>query len=156
MAYAQVLQYWAEKFRLPALLDYHPLAISIVELMQHVKGHITFNKWDIFQNLGRITLEIVSWDTVIPQGDPITLPTTADVGDMESNSTEAQRTHDTTPSLFKHPPKEETPPIEPIALPTEVDVGNTLLDPADTPLERNTMVLSTKADMEIPKDLPTS
>ena len=69
---------------------------------------------------------------MIPQEDPITPPTIADVGDMESNSTETQGAHATTPSLFEHPPKEETPPVEPIALPTKVDVGHTLPDPADT------------------------
>ena len=88
MAYAQVLQYCAEKVRLPTFLDYHPLVMSIVKLMQQVKGHITFYKQDVFQNLGRITLESVSQDTVIPQGDPITLPPSTDVGGMESNSTE--------------------------------------------------------------------
>ena len=57
---------------------------------------------------------------------------------------------------MEHPPKEETPPIEPIALPTEVNVGHTLPSPTDTLLERDTMVLSTKPDVEIPKDLLTS
>ena len=33
MAYAQVLQYWAEKFRPPAHPDFCPLAMSVVELM---------------------------------------------------------------------------------------------------------------------------
>ena len=66
MAYAWVLQYWVEKTRLPALLDYHPLAMSVVQLMQHVRGHVTLDKWDIFWNLGRITLETVSQGTVIP------------------------------------------------------------------------------------------
>ena len=89
MTYAQVLQYWAEKVRLPTLPDYRPLAMSIVELMQHVRAHVTLDKWDIFWNLGNITPEAVSQDTVIPQGDPFTPPTTTDVGDMESRSMEA-------------------------------------------------------------------
>ena len=143
-AYARVLQYWVEKIRLPALPDYCPLVMSVVELMQHVRGNVTLDKWDILWNLGRITPESVSQDTVIPQGDPVTQPTTADVRDMESNSTEAQGVHDTTPSLFRHPPKEETPLVEPITLPTEVDVGHTLPSPADTPLERDATVLSTE------------
>ena len=47
VAYTQVLQYWMEKFRPPIHPDNHPLAMSIVELMQHVKEHITFYKWDV-------------------------------------------------------------------------------------------------------------
>ena len=74
---------------------------------------------------------------------------------MESNSAEAQGAHDTTPSLLKHPPEEETPPVKPIALPTLDDVGHTLPGPADPPLERDTTVLSTKPKVEVPKDLPT-
>ena len=38
VAYAQVLQYWVEKVRLPIPNDYHPLAMSVVELKQHVGG----------------------------------------------------------------------------------------------------------------------
>ena len=155
VAYAQVLQYWVEKVRPPALLDYCPLVMSIVELMQHVKGHITFYKWDIFLNLGRITLETVSWDTAIPQGDPITQPTTTGVRGMESNSTEAWGAHDSTPLLFEHPPKEETPQVEPIASPTEVDDGHTPPGLADTSLERDAKVLSTEPEEEVPKDLLT-
>ena len=44
MAYGQVLQYWAEKFRLPGHPDYWPLAMSIMELMQSVKEHFIFYK----------------------------------------------------------------------------------------------------------------
>ena len=89
VAYAWALQYWVEKTRPPALLDYCPLVMSVVELMQYVRGHVTLNRQDIFWNLGRITLGTVSWDTVIPQGDPATPPTTTDARDVESNSTEA-------------------------------------------------------------------
>ena len=75
--------------RLSTLPDYHPLVMSIVELKQHVRGHITFNKQDIFWNLGSTTLEAVSQDTVILQGDPVTPSTTADFRDMESSYMEA-------------------------------------------------------------------
>ena len=44
MAYTQVLQYWEEKFRLQFHPDYHPLVMSIVELMWVVKEHIIFYK----------------------------------------------------------------------------------------------------------------
>ena len=70
VAYTQALQYWAEKFRPPVHPDYCPLAMSVVELVQHVKEHITFYKQDVLQGLG-------------------TQPTTTAVGSMESNSAEA-------------------------------------------------------------------
>ena len=129
--------------------------MSTVELKQHVRGHITFSKWDIIWNLGGTTLEVVSWDTVIPQGDPITLPTTADVGDKKSSSMEAQGAYNTTPSSFGYPPKEETPPAEPIASPTDVDVKHTPLGPVETLLGRDATVLLAKSDVEIQKDLLT-
>ena len=44
VAYAQVLQYWAEKFRPAAHPDYCPLAMSVVELMHRVKEHVIFYK----------------------------------------------------------------------------------------------------------------
>ena len=73
---------------------------------------------------------------------------------MESNSSEAQGAQDTTPSLFEHPLKEEIPPVEPITLPTKVVVGHTLPGPADTLPERDALALSTKPEVETPKDLP--
>ena len=60
-----------------------------------------------------------------------------------------------TPSFFEHPPKEETPWVEPIALPTTDDVGHTPPGPADPLPERDATVLSTKPKEEVPKDLPT-
>ena len=60
MPYAQVLQYWAEKVTLPTLPDYCPLPMRVVELKQQVRWYITFNKQDVFQDLGSITLEAVS------------------------------------------------------------------------------------------------
>ena len=79
-----------------------------------------------------------------PQGDPITPPTIADVGDTEPNSTEAQGAHDITPSLLEHPLEEETPPVEPIASPAEVDVGHTPSDPVGTLPDKDATVLSIK------------
>ena len=38
MAYAQVLQYWVENIRLSTLNDYCPLAMSVMELRQHMGG----------------------------------------------------------------------------------------------------------------------
>ena len=90
MAYAQVLQYWVEKVRLPAHPDYCPLAMSIVELMQCVKGHVTFYKWDVLQGLARIAPKTVNRDLMVLQGHPITQPTNTDIRGMESNSAKAR------------------------------------------------------------------
>ena len=74
MAYAQVLQYWMEKVRPPILNDYHPLAMSMLELKQHVVGYVTFNKWDVFPNLGSTTPKVISQDTGTPKGTPLPHP----------------------------------------------------------------------------------
>ena len=61
VAYTQRLQYWAEKFNLPASLDFCPLVRSILELKESVKEHIIFSKQDIIQGLGRIDPGSVNW-----------------------------------------------------------------------------------------------
>ena len=91
-----------------------------------------------------------------PQGDPITLPTTADVRNTESSSTEAQGIYNTTPSSFRCPPKEEIPPAEPTTSTAEVDIKDTLPGTAEAPPGGDTMILSTKSDAETPKDPLTS
>ena len=74
---------------------------------------------------------------------------------MESSPTEAWEPHNTTPSLCRCPPKEETSPAEHTTLSAEVDVKDTLPGTAETPLGGDAMVLLTKSDMEIQKDLLT-
>ena len=69
---------------------------------------------------------------------------------------EAQGALNTTPSSFRYPPKEETPPAELITSPTEVDGKHTPPGPAETPPGRDAMVLLIESDVEIQKDLPTS
>ena len=63
--------------------------------------------------------------------------------------------HNTTPSLCRCPPKEKTSPTEPTTLPAKVDVKDTLPGTAETPQGGDAMVLLTKSDVEIQKDLPT-
>ena len=115
VAYTWALQYWAEKVKPPVHPDYHPL-VSVVELMQCVKKHITFYKWGILWSLG-------------------TQPTTTPVRGMEVNPAETQREPDSTPSLFGPPPKEDTPPVKLITLPTVGDVRQTPPGLADPPPE---------------------
>ena len=54
VAYAQELQYWAEKLNLPEDPDFCPLARSVIELRERVKEHVIFTKQDIIQGLGRV------------------------------------------------------------------------------------------------------
>ena len=144
MAYAWALQYWAEQVRLPVHPDYHPLAMSILEVMGQVRRHITFYKLDIFWNLE-------SRDLVTPQGWPITQPTPVDVGGRRSGSVEAPGAHTTTPSSSK----EEAPPAKSIPLPTAVNVDHTPPGPADTLLERDAMPLPAKPEVKTPQGMLT-
>ena len=61
VAYAQGLQYWAERLNLPVDPDFHPLARSVLELRERVKEHVIFSKQDIIQGLGRICKVIFSF-----------------------------------------------------------------------------------------------
>ena len=88
MAYAEGLQYWAEKLNLPADPDFCPLARSVLELKERVKENDVFSKQDIIQGLGRINPG--QWSQPIICG----------TGGMESNLAGVQETHGTTPSLF--------------------------------------------------------
>ena len=83
----------------------------------------------------------------IPQGDPITPPTTADVRDTEASPMKAQGVDNTTSLSPGCQPKDETPPAEPSTSPAKAD--------AETPPGEDTTVLLAKADTETPKDLPT-
>ena len=57
MAYAQGLQYWAERLNLPADPDFHPLARSVLELKERVKEHVIFSKKDVIQAWEGLTQE---------------------------------------------------------------------------------------------------
>ena len=61
VAYAQGLQYWAERLNPPVDPDFHPLVRSVLELRERVKEHVIFSKQDIIQGLGRIDLGTKSW-----------------------------------------------------------------------------------------------
>ena len=54
VAYAQGLQYWAERLNPPVDLAFHPLARGVLELRERVKEHVVFSKQDVIQGLGRI------------------------------------------------------------------------------------------------------
>ena len=58
VAYAQGLQYWAERLNPPADLDFCPLVRSVLELKERVKEHIVFSKQDVIQGLEGLTQEL--------------------------------------------------------------------------------------------------
>ena len=60
VAYAQGLQYWAEKLKPPEDPDFCCLARCVKELRERVKEHVIFTKWDIIQGLGMVNLGATS------------------------------------------------------------------------------------------------
>ena len=91
VAYAQGLQYRAERLNPPADPDFCPLARSVLELKERVKEHVVFSKQDIIQGLGRIDPGTTSqW----PQ------PTLTDIRSKESNSAGVWEKCVTTSSSF--------------------------------------------------------
>ena len=81
LAYAWALQYWAEEVSPMASGDPHPLAMSVVELRQHMGRYITFSNQGILKDLGSAMPEAQGWDTGIPQVDSLASPTMIDVQD---------------------------------------------------------------------------
>ena len=87
VAYAQGLQYWAERCNLPVDPDFHPLARGVLELRERVKEQIFFSKQDVIQGLERIDPGTTSW---WPQ------PTPTDLGRVDLGPAGAQEMHVTT------------------------------------------------------------
>ena len=105
VAYAQGLQYWAEKLNPPENPDFHPLARSVTELRERVKEHVMFTKWDIIWGLGRVNLGATSqWPqtswTSYRRMDPPLSPRPTPVGKqpVEQNKSFMEATTHTTPS----------------------------------------------------------
>ena len=68
MAYAQGLQYWAERLN-PPQDPVCPLVRSVLELREKVKEHIVFTKQNVIQGLGRINPGATSqWPQPTPTG----------------------------------------------------------------------------------------
>ena len=93
VAYARALQYWVEWANPPVHPDDCPLAMSVIELMQQVRGHITFYKWDVLQNLEKVAQEAGDRDPANPWGHPIAQLTPIDVRGRSSDSMGAPRAH---------------------------------------------------------------
>ena len=134
VAYTCVLQYWVEKFRPPVHPDYHPLVMSVVELMQHVKEHITFYKQDILWGLG-------------------TQPTATAMGSMESNSAEAWG--HMMPLLTAQTSTQGDPPLVKLTVMSTMVNGRHILPSlADRLLEWDATVFSATPEEEAPEDRP--
>ena len=144
LAYAQALQYWAQKVSLPTPGGYCPLAMSIVELRWQVEGHFTFSKQDVLLNLGSTIPEARSQDTEAPQKGVIAPPTTATVGSMEPCPTKTQGANNTILS-------DKSPPAEPITLPAEINLSGY----AEISPRHNTIMPPARIDTNTPKDLAT-
>ena len=145
-----------KKVRPPTLNDYCPLVMNVVELRQHMGRYITFNKWDVFQNLGSTIPE----GCKLGHGDSTRGPHyPAPHSWCWRHRVKFYRSlgaHYTNPLSFGCPPEEETPPAEPTIQPAEVDVKDTLPGTAETPPGGDITVFSTASGVETPKDLPTS
>ena len=80
-----------EKVNPPTLDNYHPLAMSVLELRWHVGKHIVFRKWDVLCSLG----DTRSQSTKASSEDTITLPTSTDIEGVEPQPVTTQGTGST-------------------------------------------------------------
>ena len=96
LAYAQVLQYWAEEANTPAPGEPCPLAMSVVELRWHMGKYTTFSEDDVFKDLWGAIPEAKDGDMGIPQVDSTASPAMADAKDTQPSTVETQLAYDTT------------------------------------------------------------
>ena len=160
MAYAQVLQYWAEEASLPAPDDPHPLAMNVVELRWHVGRCITFSKQDVLKGLASAIPEAKDWDMGIPPVDSVASPTMTDVRGTWLSPTKTQWADDTISPSPRYQSKAKiedqgTPPVDFTTSPGMADAKDTQPSPMETPPADDTTVPLAKPDAETQKDLPT-
>ena len=89
LAYVQVLQYCAEEPNPPAPGQSHPLAMSVRELMQHLRKFTTFTEQDVFKGLESALSGAMVEDTQLslmetPPADSMTSSVMIDVKDTSS------------------------------------------------------------------------
>ena len=123
LAYAQAVQYWAEKVNLPMLDTCCPLAMSVMELKWQVEDHAAFSKHDVLCGLEDTIHEAKSQNTKALPEDVVTPPATANIEGVEPQLMTTQGTDSTIlaePSTCSHrssPQNEVTVPV------TEMDNG---------------------------------
>ena len=96
LAYVQVLQYWAEEANLPAPSEPHPLAMSVRELRWCIGKYNTFNKHDVFEDLGNALPEAKAEDMGTSPADFTTSSAMTDAEDTQPSPVEAPPADDTT------------------------------------------------------------
>ena len=94
-----MLQYWAEVVSPLPSDDCCPLAMSVVDLRQHVGWYITFSKQDVLKDLGSAIPEAQGWDTGIPEVDPVAM---TDIRTVWHSPTETLGVDDTIPPSPRH------------------------------------------------------
>ena len=102
LAYAQVLQYWAEKANLLAPSEPRPLVMSARELRWRIGKYTTFSNHDVFEGLGSALPEAKNEDMGTPPVDSTASPAMTDVEDTQLSPTETQSADDPIPPLPKN------------------------------------------------------
>ena len=95
LAYAWVLQYWAEEANPLAHGEPHPLVKCVRELRQHVRRYTTFSESVIFEGLGNVIHEAKYRDMVTLLVDSTTSSVMADVEDAQLSPVETPPVDDT-------------------------------------------------------------
>ena len=96
LAYAWLLQYWAEEANPPASGKPHPLAMSVRELKWCIRRYTTFSESDIFEGLGNAIHEAKYGDMGTPSVDSTTSSVMAEVEDTQLSPVENPPADDTT------------------------------------------------------------
>ena len=161
LAYAWVLQYWAKGVSPPASTDYHPLAMSVVELRWHMGRYDTLSKHDILKDLGSAIHETQDWDMESPQADPVTSSTTTGVEDTLSCPMGTQWVDKNIFPSPRHQSKakikdEEASLADPTTSPATSDAKDTQSSPTETSLADHITVPLAELNPETQKDLLTA
>ena len=151
LAYAQALQYWAEKVSPPMPGGYHPLVMSVVQLRWREEGHFTFSKQNILCNLGGTVPEARSQDMEALQEGAIAPPTNTTIGGVEPCPTKTQGADNIILASPRCTPNNESPPAEPTTPPAEINLpGSAEISPRGS-----TIMSLARIDTDTPKDLVT-
>ena len=102
LAYAQVLQYCAEKANLLAPSEPHPLVMSVRELRWCIGKYTTFSEHDVFEGFGSTLPQAKDEDLGTSPVDSTASPAITDVEDTQLSPIETQSADDPIPPLLKY------------------------------------------------------